>query len=358
LFAAGQPDFSMSVAAERVSLSRDGTALLRVDVNRTGYNGPIALTLEGAPDLSITPAEIPAGVTKAFLTLNAKSHDASPEALVRRVRLRGESTGLEPPLRRVAMTPFDDKLSLVPAERADLTAALGPTVGAALEIGPLPGAMFRGTESSLPVRWKAADPSRAVRLTLVTTEAGRTTVDPTDPARQRRVPMPLVRSLPEQTLAAGESSGALRVVIPTNIAEASLDCSVRADIVSDPFSDRILATVYSAPFRLNLQSAVSVQPAANALTLASKAQTKFSGTIKRTSGFNDPVDVRLVNLPASYAAPAVTVAPNQEQFEIVVTAPEVTAPADIPKVALRVSTTAGTPLQDEIAVPTKATPAP
>jgi hypothetical protein len=358
LIAAGQPDFTLSIDSERIALSRDGTAALRVDVNRAGYSGPIPLTLAGAPELSITPAEIPAGVSKALLLLTSRSADKSSEALIRRVQLIGQSSGLEPPLRRVALTPADVRLALVPAERAELTVALTPASGTNVEVGPLPTALFKGTEISLPILLKRTDPglaNQAARLTLLSTETPRTRTDRTNPAAPKQVPVPLVRSLAEQSFPAGVTSGSIRVILPVEVEEPSIEGVIRVDFVSQPFSDKVVATIDSVPFRLTVQNAVKVELAASVLTLAGKAETKFTGHLKRTAGFTQPVEITLVNLPAGYTAPKVTLASSQEPFEIVVTAPEVTAAADLPNVALRVTTTEGSLLQTDLPVATKVT---
>lgn len=359
LIATGQPDFSLSVDTERIVLARDGTAALRVDVNRVGYNGPVALTLAGAPELSISPTEIPAGVSKALLLLTSRSADSGSEALVRRMRLIGQSAGLEPPLRRMALSPADSKLALIPAERAELTVALVPAGGTSVEVGPLPPIVFKGTEILLPVLLKRTDPKlagQAARLTLRSTEAARTRTDNTNPAAPKQVAVPLVRSLPEQSFPAGVTAGSIRIVLPLEVEEAAFDAMIRVEFVAQPFSDRVVAAIDSAPFRLNVQNAVTIQPAANALMLAGKAETKFTGTLKRTAGYAQPVEISLVNLPAGYVAPKAIVAANQEQFEIVVTAPEVAAAADLPNVALRVTTTVGGLLQNDLPIATKATP--
>jgi hypothetical protein len=359
IIGAGQPDFSLATDTERITLARDGTSLLRVDIHRAAYNGPITLSMTGAPELSIQPAEIPAGISKTILRISSSSTDPQPEALIRRVRLIGQSTGLEPPLRRTALAPLDSRLSLVPTERAELSASLTTPAGLSIEMASLPAPLFKGTEASFPVTLKLAGPHPAgqvVRLSLVTTESSRTAVDPTDPARRRRMTLPLVRSLPEQTQPASEGAGVMRVAVPLDVAETQLEAVVQAEILPTPFSDIVLSTACSAPFRLNVQSAVTVQPAANTLMLTGKAQTKFSGTVKRSPGFSEALDVAIVNLPAGYTAPKATLAADQEQFEIVVTAPAVTAAADLPKVALRVSTTDGNLLQTDLPLATKAAP--
>jgi hypothetical protein len=195
-----------------------------------------------------------------------------------------------------------------------------------------------------------------VRLTLLTTEAPRTQPDPTDPAKQRQIPLPLLRSLPEQTLAAGESAARLRVAVPLEVVEGQIDAVVRADFLPQPLSDKSLASAYSHPFRLPVQNAVSVQLAAPNLALTGNAQTKFTGAVKRTARFAAPVEVSLLNFPAGYSAPKAIIAPDQEQFEIVVSAPAVTAAADLPNIQFRVATPAGSLLQRDAPVPTKVTP--
>ena len=356
---AGQPDFSLSVSAERVALPRDGNALLRYDVNRAGYNGPIALALSGAPELSITPSAIPEGASKGFLLLTARNALTDPAAIVGRARLVAQSAGLEPPLSRVALAPPDARLSLLPAARGELTMAEGPPTGVTLERGLLPAALFKGTEFSVPLSLKLSNAhlaTQAVRLTMLTTEAARTKVDPTDPTQQRRLPLPVVRSLPEQSLSAGETTGSLRIAVPLDVAEGTLDCVVRAEFVPHLFSDKLVATAYSEPFRLKVETAATGALAANTLALTGKAETKLAGTLKRAAGFAEPVEVLLVNLPAGYSAPKITVKADQELFEFVVTAPEVTAAADIPNVQFRVTSVGGSALQADVPVATKVTP--
>jgi hypothetical protein len=356
---AGHPDFSMAVTTDHLLLPRDGTTIVRLDVARSGYDGPIALSLLGAPEITLDPAEIPAGVTSAFVLLTAKFGDVPAGGTVKHLRLVGTSAGLDPPLQRVAVTPPDSRLLLAPSERSDLTAAVMSRSAASLELGELPSVWFRGADIDLPVNLKIQNPEVAqhpVRLTLVTTEVPRTQTDPTDPAKQRKIPVPLLHSLPEQTLAPGEAASRLPVVVPLDVVEGQMDAVVRADFLPHAFSDKPLATVYSHPFRLPVQNAVSAQLTAGNLALTGNAQTKFTGAVRRTARFAGAVEVSLINLPAGYTAPKATIAPDQEQFELVVSAPAVTAAADLPNIQLRVTTPSGSLLQRDTAVPTKVAP--
>ncbi len=352
----GHPDFSLAIAAERVALPRGGNTVLRVDVARSGYDGPIALSLHGAPEVTLSSAKIPAGVSKAFIVLAANPADVPAAGTVKHLRLVGASVGLDPPLQHVAIVPADNRLALIPGARSDLTASLSAREALSLEVGDPPPVWFRGVDVEIALALKNHNPDLArfpVRLTLLTTEAPRTQVDPADPAKQRQIGIPLLRSLPDQTLSPGESAGRLRVVVPLEVVEGAIDSVIRADVVPNPFSDKVLATAYSRPFYLPVQNAVAVQLAADNLALTGNAQTKFTGAVKRTARFDSPVEVTLVNLPAGYSAPKVTLGPDQEQFELVVSAPAVAAPADLPNVQFRVTTPSGGLLQRETPVPTK-----
>lgn len=359
IISAGQPDFALALGSERISLARDGAAVLRLDVARSNYDGPVMLSLEGDPNLSVSPAEIPSGVSKAFVVISSKNGETASGLQVRHPRLVGTSVGLEPPLRRVALVPAESRLALVPGARSEVTVALTSPAALSLEVGNLPPAWFRGTTVELPLVLKMQNPELAkqtLRLTLMTTEAPRTEVDPTDPARQRRITLPLLRSLPEQIWSPGETTGTLRVAVPLEVVEGQIDCVVRADFVPHAFSEKVLASVTSLAFRLPVRNALAAEPNSKSLNLTGNGQSKFGGTVKRTVGFALPVEVALVNLPAGYSAPAVTVGPEQEQFEIVVTAPAVTAAADLPNVQFRVTAVGGGSLQKDIAIPTKVAP--
>jgi hypothetical protein len=356
---AGQPDFSLSTATDRITLPRNGSTIVRLDATRSGYDGPIRLAVHGSPEIAVSPPEIPAGASKAFVVLSAKFPETSPALPITSIHLTGTSVGLEPMLQRVALAPADNRLALIPESRSEMVAGLTGPSRIALELGGLPGAWFRGIDAEIPLMLKVEDADlsrRPVRLTLMTTEAARTQVDPTDPAKQRKLPVPQLRSLAEQSLAPGESAGRLPVAVPLEVVDAQIDCVVRADFLPHAFSDRIVAAAYSRPFRLPVHDAVTVQLTSNSLSLVGATQTKFPGAVKRTEGFTGAVEVALINLPAGYSAPQVTVPPDQEQFEIVVGTPAVAAAADLPNIQFRITTPQGHLLRPDAPVPTKAAP--
>jgi hypothetical protein len=349
---AGRPDFSLALSADRVQLPQDGRAVLQVDVTRAGYNGAIKLSVAGG-NATVTPTEVPAGVTKALVTLSLAAGATAPPFGA--WQIVGEAAELNPPLRKVATIPPDARLTMIPGYRETLTASIRPPTGLNLALGNLPASLYRGVEVDLPLTLAAggSPAAKSVRLSVLSTEAERPN-DPKDPNKGKK---PRVDVGLFQSLDADGQPGALRLNVPTDVAEGSIEFVVQAEVVENPFAEPVLGTLYSTPFRLPVQTAVALQPAANTLNLVGNGPTKFTGTVKRTAGFTGPVEVMLLNFPAGYAAPKVTVAPDQENFELTITAPAVTAAAEIPNIVLRVTSAGGTPLLADLPIGTKVAPA-
>ncbi len=351
---AGQVDFNLTLSAERIQLAQDGSAVLQLDVGRAGYNGPIKLSIQGDPQVTIAPPQIPAGVAKAWITLTrqgAAPASVAPVAL----QVLGESADVNPPLIRVAAVPVDARLTLLPNERAILAAGITAPAGNTLELGALPASLYKGVDVVLPVKLKLNDQARTrvARLTLMTTEAVRLN----NPADANQGQKPRVDSGLNQTLDADDPNGGLLITVPTDVAEGSIDFVIKAELVEHPFAQNVVATVYSSPFRLPIQNAAAVQLAANNLMLKSAMPAKFTGTIKRTAGYAGPVNVQILNLPAGTTVPPVTVPPDQETFELTVTPAAVTAAMDVPNVLFRITAAdTGKPLQGDTPLVTKILP--
>lgn len=351
---ADQVDFSLALSADRVQMAADGSAALQIDATRSGYNGPIKLSVLGDPQVSISPAEIPAGVLKAWVTLSREG--AAPAGgSFDRLQIAGESTDVTPPISRMATVPADGRLSLLPAERTTLATGFTTLAGATLELGPIPGSLYRGYDFTLPLQLKVADGGRAriARLTLLSTEAGR----PINPANPSQGQKPRVDGGLHQVIEAGAPATGLQITVPTDVADPNIDLVVKAELVEHPFSQNVVATIYSKPFRLPVQNAVTTQLASSDLRLKGATATKFAGSMKRTVGFTAPVTVQILNLPAGTTVPPVTVAADQENFELVVTPAAVTAAAAVPNVVFRVTSgPSATPLLPDMPLTTRIEP--
>ena len=123
------PDFTLSVLANEVELPTAGVAIVRVHADRVAYDGPIKLSLSGAPEgVKLTGGEIiPAGANDTLLTIAAGS--TNPAVLL--ASLAGESVDAKVQLRLAAQiteTPLSknqpwlrEELALAVTERSPLT---------------------------------------------------------------------------------------------------------------------------------------------------------------------------------------------------------------------------------------------
>ena len=351
---AGQVDFNLTLSTDRVQLAQDGSVALQLDVARAGYNGPIKLSVQGDPQVTVLPADIPANINKAWITLTRQGPAAAPGAFAG-LRILADATDANPPLSRFALIPADQRLSLLPSDRVTLAAGLTSPVGATLELGTLPPALFKGADVNLPVKLKLATQplTKIARLTLLTTEATRQ-INPADPSKGQ---FPRVDSGMNQTIDADDPQAALRIAVPTDIAEAGIDFVIKAELVEHAFSQNAVATIYSAPFRLPVQAAATIELPIKNLAVTGGVATKFTGTIKRTPGFKGAISIQILNLPAGSTVPPVTVPPEQETFELTVTPAMVAAATDVPNVVFRAAAFDGNkPLQPDVPLPTKISP--
>ena len=141
---------------------------------------------------------------------------------------------------------------------------------------------------------------------------------------------------------------------------AAMDCNITPESrgMGCAMTRNVVASISSTPFRVNVQNALAVQLAANNLMVTGGVAGKFTGTIKRTSGFTGAVNVQILNLPAGSTVPTVTITPDKETFELPVMTAAVTAALDVPNVAFRVTAAetgkllqADTPLATKITAP-------
>jgi hypothetical protein len=351
---AGRPDFSLSVTTAKLVLPENGTAIVRLQLNRDGYNGPVKLRVVGDRNVTISPAQLPAGSghRKTFITLTRNGGDKATG--LRRLRILGESTGLNPELRRVARISPGPGQTVVPGYQDQLPALIVKPVSLSVDVAKIPEVLFKGVnaEVDLNVVRSGDGVGQALQLALMSNEPPRQ-VDPKKPKQGHK---PLVRSLP-CPVAFRATSGKLKVAVPLDVAAGEIDFVIRADLKPHAYSPHTLGTVYSKPFRIVVRDAVSVKLDPKSFNLVAGTQCKIRGTVKRTAGFTGSVDVKLSGFPQGYSAAKVTVPPGQEQFELRVTAAEEDKPKELPMITLTVATTGGGAILPNRTIPLRVTPA-
>lgn len=348
---ADQPRFSLMLNSPTANLPEDGSAIIEAQITRAGYAGLIRLSVLGDAAVSVSPDEIPAnfqGKVLLRLVRSGKPEGTAPALL----RLVGESVGIEPPVRRTARL----QTGVVAPTFTDMM-AVGTTAPAGLSIELLvrPAVLFRGAaqELRLDIKRNAAQPAASlpVRLTLDSTEPVRRR-DPNNPAAGT---FPVVAIGPRIVLPSETEPATVSMTIPLEVTEPTINFVIKAEATPHAYSDRILATAYSQPFRADIKNAVAPKVDDATLAVVGETDHKVTGVLQRTSGFTGPVEVTLTGLPAGYTVQPANVAPDQDKFELVVRAPKVTAETAVPNVKLRV-TSAGSLLVVEMPVNLKVVP--
>ncbi len=309
---AGQPDFSLATTNSLVSIPENGTAPLRLDINRTNYGGPIRLSVAGDPAFSVVPDRIPEGGNQTtFLTLKRRGDIGTSD--IRQLTIVGESEGLTPPIRRaVSVSGGSDRPNL-PGFNHDLTVAIRAPVSLAISLPSPPAVLFKGIDVDVPV--SVARSGRALEqdvvLTLESTEMPRRA----DPQNAGKGNKPLVRS--------------------------SFGVVGRGEARTHAFSRYVHAAAYSDPFRAAIREACTVDLDANSFNLTGGAENKLRGTVKRAVGFSGDVVIAVAGLPEGYTAAAATVPNGQEAFELSITAGNEEKPRDVNNVVVSIRTSGG-----------------
>lgn len=350
---AGQPTFTLMLNTPTVALPDDGSAMIEMQVNRAGYAGPIKLNIVGDNSVVISPNEIAANMQgKVLLRLVRAGKPAEGTAPL--LRIVGESVGVDPALKSTARL----QTGVVAPTFVD-TMAVGTIAssGLSIEIQQLPSVLYRGASPEIPLVIKRSvghgAASMPVKLTLESTEPVRKR-DNNNPAAGN---FPVVATSPKMLQPGDPEQTSVKLIVPLEVTEAVIDFVIKAEATPHAYSERVVATAYSQPFRAEIKNAVAPKLDDPSLTVVAESDHKVIGRLQRTAGFNGPVEATLVGLPAEYMIQASSVAGDQEQFEIVVKAPKVAAAAAVPNVKLRV-TSGGSLLATETPVNLKVMPKP
>ena len=197
--------------------------------------------------------------------------------------------------------------------------------------GAIPPYLLKGINAAWPVTAvpTSGHPADWLRLSLVSTETPR----PNPQGKRRKVKRGIV-AFPEQALSLWAGKGTLKVSVPLDVADPAIDFVIKADVVSNPYSNRVLATCYSTPFRMLVQDPVGLQVHPASLKLASGSTAKLRGTLVRHPGFKGTVSVAVMGLPAGYSAGPVTVAGDQSKFDVPINVPKEPAARPLPNVTI------------------------
>lgn len=342
---AGQPGFTLMLNTPTVNLPEDGSAVVEMQITRAGYPGPIKLSVVGDATVAVSPNEIAANMQgKALLRLVRVGQPAAGNAPL--LRIVGESVGVEPMIKQTAKLQ-----SGVVAPTFIDTMAVGTIrpSGLGIELQQLPTVLFRGVSHPIPLVLKRKpqpnEEALPVKLSLDSTETVRRR-DPNNPAAGT---FPVVAAAPQMVM---PEQATVKIVVPLESTEPIIDFVVKAEATPHAYSDRVLASAFSQPFRAEIKNAVAPKVDDATLAIVGEADHKITGLLQRTPGFSGPVEVTLTGLPAGYTVQPAAVAGDQDKFEFIVKAPKVAAETPVPNVKLRV-TSGGSLLTAEMPVNVK-----
>ena len=337
----GHPNFSLQLQTPQLNLPRVGSALVRLQVNRSGYNGPIALRVVGDDRIRLQPSRVAAGVGGVISVTVSRSAGGDASA-ARSLSFVGESVGIKPGLRRIARVSSQS----IPGHKDLLPVGLTHSSGAALKILSTPVALYRGLPSRITVSARGLAPNdrtgQALRIASISNEPPR----PIDPRNRGKGNRPIVRALPNQAIGIGGSPGTISLSVPADVVAGQIELVLRGALVAHGYATAVQGQVYSRPFRLPVRNAASVTLDPKSLTLASNVVNNIRGTLTRDAGFNGAVECEIVidKRLGAYQAGKVTVAPGQTAFSITVKAGQENEPRVLPNAQLLIRSAGGNPL--------------
>ena len=348
---AGKPTFSLMLNTPTINLPEDGSAMIELQVARAGYVGPIKLTVAGDNSVIVSPNEIAANMRgKVLLRLVRSGKPAEGTAPL--LRIVGESVATAPAIKSTARL-----LTGVIAPTFVDTMAIGttPSSGLSIELQQLPAVLYRGIPLEIPliVKRQAGHPSATVPVKL--------SLDSTEPVRKRDNNNPAAGNFPTvaaspKMIGPGEPEpSSIKLIVPLEVAEPVIDFVVKVEATPHAYSDRVLATAYSQPFRAEIKTAVTPKVDDPTLAIVAESDHQLTGQLQRLAGFTGGIEATLVGLPVEYIVQPANVPGDQDKFAIVIKAPKVAAETPLANVKLRI-TSVGNLLVAEMPVNVKVVP--
>jgi hypothetical protein len=326
-----RPDFSLSLATDKVNIPAGGTQVIPVQVSRTNYNGPIELSLENQPsELALQGHVIAPGATIGLLTLSAQS--VSPQATL--TRFIGRAVESQPLVLRAAVSPDVPGGRYQPRVRNEVGLAI--TRPSPIGLAWIPGEndqLYLGGKMPARVQLTRADGTQGkIRLKLLTSQP-----TPKKTVKERNQDKTVddvdrtLRLEGDPTFGPDQKEVTVHVLVPSDLPRQPWDLVLVAELLSA--DGKNVVSSLAAPVR----TLSPVAPFTLALTGDGAAEGKagtgeagrLRGTVSRVAGYTQPVLVTLENLPQDYTAPQVLVPGDKADFELPLTFPFKSKPGEL-----------------------------
>jgi hypothetical protein len=293
------PGFDLVLNDPQVSIPKGGTVAVGVTVARRGYNGPITLRLDGAPQgLTTRALPIPDGQNNGLMTISA-SPDVSFGAVT--LDLVGEGKGPSGPIvGKASKTLILAQQGNIPTStyHQDGLAAAPATAGPVALEGPEgPIVVAQGTGSPLPLKLRRADGAdAAVAVAIVGQVQG--------------------LGLADNTIAekAGDGKVTINAALDAPLGTRALPLNAKGKFAG---ADR---TVTLPLVTVNVVRPAELGLATPNVEVKAGESAELKGKVERRGSFKEPVTVRVDGLPAGLKAEPVTIAPEAADFTLTLTA--------------------------------------
>jgi hypothetical protein len=320
----GQPDFSLTLFADREPLPRQGVTVMRVRAARAGYGGPIKLSIPGMPpEVAMAGDEIPAGATDTLITLQAGDQQLAPLLST----VLGESAQPGVSLRRVARLTDALGAGYQPWLATELALAGTQSLPLSATWEQQSGGNQLPLGSTLPLEVKvmrASGATGAVRLSLLTTQiVPKKTIKENNQDKQVDDLDRAIRLDGSPAIAADQSAGPVGVVVPHDLPKIPYDLAIQAELLAAD-GKGVLATAVTPALRMTVTSpfVLALSGDAKVEAKAGSGETgKLTGRLTRVGRLDSPVVLTLEGLPPELPSPELTLSPDQTEFSFPVSFP-------------------------------------
>jgi hypothetical protein len=312
-----RPDFRLFTREQRIALPVGGKCAIPVLIERRGYAGAVELFCDDLPPgVKVEGNRIDPGADGTIVTVHGGT-----TAVLTHWRGRAEDKRERP------VVVADDPLERIqPWLATEIPLAPSKAKAAEFQIDwrglPADAGLVPAGKRSLPVKVIRPATAETVRLMLLTGQSIPLVNNQPDPNRTLRAEKPV-------ELAAKVVEGELTILVPAELASASYDVAIRADLLGGPDKRTVLATAYTPVRRMAVRLPLVVTVEGTRIEAKSNptaaTTVKVKGKVERREGLTGDVALTLTGLPPGASAAPVTVKAGTTDFAL-----DVVLPANVP----------------------------
>jgi hypothetical protein len=316
--------FSLSASADTINVPAGGVAFVTVNASRGKFSGPIALTLLDAPEgVVATPAVIGPGVNSTVMTIACAPN--VPAGKIYGIRIAGTSQS--------GTTQYQAVATVTDAQKAEFNGLLSPPPALAnlVALGVNPAPLFV-LKTDRPEVIFGKDLSAIVKVQVT-----RTADFAEEIALALQPAPPAAGALPP-----GVTAALKPIAKGTNEIEIGFSANGQAPLgqfsvvlVGTGKKEKITAVQPIPALFLNLQQPFALKPDLAPGKLAKGQTLKIKVAAERNPAYAGPITLTFQNLPKGVTASAATIAADQKEAEVTLSAAADAAVGAVPNVIVQ-----------------------